>query len=167
MELKVPLSSDDIRRLLPHTWPFLFLDRVVELTPGKRAVGIKNVTVSEPFFAGHFPGESIMPGALLVECLAQLTAIAYLSGYLANFNQQNPGATEPVDPASRVGYLVSIRNMKFSKPVRPGDQLTLEAVLGTSLGILTNVQVVARVEREVVAEGSIAVSQRPDAPAKG
>ncbi|MEW6695873.1 MAG: 3-hydroxyacyl-ACP dehydratase FabZ [Bacillota bacterium] len=161
MELKVPLSSEDIRCLLPHRWPFLFLDRVTELDPGRRAVGIKNVTISENFFAGHFSGESIMPGVLIVECLAQLTAIAYTSGALARLEGGGAGLQE-VDMASRVGYLVAIKNVKFRKPVRPGDQLILEAVMGSSLGILTNVQVRARVDGEVVTEGTIVVSQRPE-----
>lgn len=167
MKLKLPLTSEGIRCLLPHRWPFLFLDRVVELDPGRRAVGIKNVTVSEPYFAGHFPGESIMPGALIVECLAQLTAIAYTSGALAGVfpEEEEVDVTSlpaGVDVASRVGYLVAIKNIKFRRPVRPGDQLVLECGLGNSLGILTNVQVRARVGRDVVVEGAIIVSRRPE-----
>ncbi|MBC7325795.1 MAG: 3-hydroxyacyl-ACP dehydratase FabZ [Moorella sp. (in: Bacteria)] len=163
MNLKPPLSSEDIRRLLPHRWPFLLLDRVTELEPGRRATGLKNVTINEPYFAGHFPGESIMPGVLIVECLAQLTAVVYTTGALADLVEAGGRqAMEGVDVSARVGYLVAIKNMKFRRPVRPGDQLLLEAVMGSSLGILTSVQVRARVAGELVAEGTIVVSRRPE-----
>ncbi|MCL0081159.1 3-hydroxyacyl-ACP dehydratase FabZ [Peptococcaceae bacterium] len=162
IELKTPLSSEDIRHLLPHRWPFLLLDKVTELDPGKRAVGIKNVTINEPYFAGHFPAESIMPGVLIIECLAQLTAVAYTAGALAQVVTGADAVPEEVDIASRVGYLVAIKNVKFRRPVRPGDQLVLEVVMGSSLGMLTNVQTRARVDREIVTEGTIVVSQRPE-----
>ncbi|MGQ9557828.1 MAG: 3-hydroxyacyl-ACP dehydratase FabZ [Desulfurispora sp.] len=163
MKLKPPLSADDIRKLLPHRWPFLLLDRVVELEPGRRAVGIKNVAVSEPYFAGHFPAESIMPGVLIVECLAQLTAVAYTTGALVELEQAAGGQSmADVDISAQVGYLVAIKNMKFRRPVSPGDRLVLECLLGSSLGILTSVQVSARCEGELVAEGSLVVSRRPE-----
>lgn len=163
MKCKALLSADDVRKLLPHRWPFILLDRVIELEPGRRAVGIKNVTVSEPYFAGHFPAESIMPGVLIVECLAQLTAVAYTTGALAALEQATGGqVVEEVDISSQVGYLVAIKNMKFRRPVRPGDRLVLECQLGSSLGILTNVQVSARCDGELVTEGALVVSRRPD-----
>lgn len=158
MKLRPPLSSEEIQMLLPHRWPFLLLDRVIELEPGRRAVGLKNVTINEPYFAGHFPEEPIMPGVLIIECLAQLTAVVYASAALAGLAE----AGDCVDVSSRVGYLAAIKNMKFRRPVRPGDQLLLEAVMGSSLGILTSVQVRARVAGEVVAEGTLVVSRRPE-----
>ncbi|MDT2303245.1 beta-hydroxyacyl-ACP dehydratase [Paenibacillus larvae] len=110
------LTADQIRDLLPHRWAFLLLDKVIELEPGKRGVGIKNVTISEPFFEGHFPKESIMPGALIIEALAQMTAVVYVTGELEKNGSQMNGEKLEVDPSSYVGYLVSLRNMKFLKP---------------------------------------------------
>ncbi len=164
--MKTTLNADEIRAMLPHRWPFLFLDRVTELIPAKSAVGIKNVTVSEPFFEGHFPQRSIFPGALIVESLAQLTAIVYGSGAIAEA-EAAAGPDEQVDlraldVASRVGYLVSIRNMKFLKPVVPGDQMILKASIVGGFSIFSQVKVSASVGRFCVAEGTLGVSQVPD-----
>ncbi|SFW99668.1 3-hydroxyacyl-[acyl-carrier-protein] dehydratase [Thermoactinomyces sp. DSM 45891] len=165
------MNADEIRKLLPHRWPFLLLDRVTELKPGVSGVGIKNVTISEPFFEGHFPNESIMPGVLIVEALAQMTAVVYCTGALQAMREaeQEAAATaelqvesvEEVDVSSRVGYLVAIRDMKFMKPVVPGDQLLLKVKIGRSLGILSKVNVAAYVGKECVVEGTLSVSQRP------
>ena len=169
--MKAILTADDIRKLLPHRWPFLLLDRVIELKPGVSGVGIKNVTVSEPFFEGHFPGESIMPGVLIVEALAQMTAVVYGTGALAAMSQTEQETAVAIealidvqndfDLASKVGYLVSIRDMKFQKPVTPGDQLYLKVHIGRSLGNLSQVNVAAYVSKECVAQGTLNVSQRP------
>lgn len=83
------LTADQIRDLLPHRWPFLLLDKVIELEPGKRGIGIKNVTISEPYFEGHFPNESIMPGVLIIEALAQMTAVVYVTGELEKKGRAN------------------------------------------------------------------------------
>ncbi|MDQ0418545.1 3-hydroxyacyl-[acyl-carrier-protein] dehydratase [Croceifilum oryzae] len=166
------MNADEIRKLLPHRWPFLLLDRVIELKPGVSGVGIKNVTISEPFFEGHFPNESIMPGVLIVEALAQMTAVVYCTGALQTMREAEQEAaataeaqavesTEEVDISSRVGYLVAIRDMKFMKPVAPGDQLLLKVKIGRSLGILSKVNVAAYVGKECVVEGTLSVSQRP------
>ncbi|MCR8844724.1 3-hydroxyacyl-ACP dehydratase FabZ [Paenibacillus sp. SC116] len=174
--MKTILNADDIRLLLPHRWPFLLLDRIVELKPGVSGVGIKNVTVSEPFFEGHFPKESIMPGVLIVEALAQMTALVHITGALYEM-QQGDGNSEPVvsresiqkllagegeDISSKVGYLASIRDFKFMKPVVPGDQLLLKVQVGRSLGALYQVKVSAMVDKQAVAEGSLNVSHRVD-----
>jgi 3-hydroxyacyl-[acyl-carrier-protein] dehydratase len=100
----------EIQGILPHRYPFLMVDRILEMEPGKKAVGIKNVTVNEPFFMGHFPGNPIMPGVLIVEALAQVAGImAFRSGVHGN-----------------TVYFMSIEKAKFRKPVVPGDQLRLE-----------------------------------------
>lgn len=153
------LNADQIRNILPHKWPFLFLDKVIQLEPGKSGIGIKNVTVSEPFFEGHFPNESIMPGVLIIEALAQMTAVVYVTGELAKIDIH--GACSPkIDPSSYVGYLVSVRNMKFLKPVVPGDQLELHVQIGRSLGVISQVEITAYVDKKKVATGSIQVSKR-------
>jgi len=101
----------EIQKLLPHRYPFLLVDRVIELEPNVKAVGIKNITANEEFFQGHFPGNPIMPGVLIIEALAQLGGIlAFGSG---------------VSPGKSV-YFLSIEKAKFRKPVVPGDQLRLE-----------------------------------------
>jgi 3-hydroxyacyl-[acyl-carrier-protein] dehydratase len=110
--------------VLPHRYPFLLVDRIVEMEEGKRIVGLKNVTMNEPFFPGHFPGHPVMPGVLIVEAMAQVAAIlAYKSA------EENVG---------KVTYFVGIDNTKFRKPVVPGDQLRLELdVSGIRRGIWT------------------------------
>lgn len=104
---------DEIMKILPHRYPFLLVDRIVELEEGKRCVGIKNVTINEPFFQGHFPGHPVMPGVLIVEAMAQVGGIL---AYLASDDEVR----------KKVCYFASIDNVKFRKPVVPGDQLRLE-----------------------------------------
>lgn len=108
----------DIRKIqeyLPHRYPFLLVDRVVEIEPGKRLLGYKNITYNEPFFTGHFPGQPIMPGVLIIEALAQTT------GLLA-------GESAPdVLGKGRTYYLVGLDKVRFKRPVVPGDRLMLEA----------------------------------------
>jgi 3-hydroxyacyl-[acyl-carrier-protein] dehydratase len=104
------MDIQEIKGILPHRYPFLLVDRVVELEPNEKAVGIKNVSVNEPFFQGHFPGHPIMPGVLIVEAMAQV------SGILAFRSGANGKST----------YFMSIEKAKFRKPVVPGDQLRLE-----------------------------------------
>jgi 3-hydroxyacyl-[acyl-carrier-protein] dehydratase len=141
-------GADQIRAMLPHRWPMLLLDRAYDVTPGQRGHGVKNVTVSEPFFAGHYPEESIMPGVLIVESMAQLAAVVLASSWTAGTS------------AARVGYLGAIRQMKFSRPVVPGDQLSLYAELGRGFDGLTSVQVKASVGADLAAKGTLIVSER-------
>ena len=126
----------EIQNVLPHRYPFLLVDRILELDKGTKAVGIKNVTVNEPFFMGHFPGNPIMPGVLIVEALAQLAGLlAFLSGIQGD-----------------AVYFMSIEKAKFRKPVVPGDQLRLEI---TTLHQRVNVWKFsgnARVDEKIVAE---------------
>jgi len=126
----------EIQNILPHRYPFLLVDRILEMDKGTKAVGIKNVTVNEPFFMGHFPGNPIMPGVLIVEALAQLAGLlAFLSGVQGD-----------------AVYFMSIEKAKFRKPVVPGDQLRLEI---TTLHQRANVWKFsgnAKVDEKIVAE---------------
>ena len=106
------MDIQKIQSLLPHRYPFLLVDRVVESEPGKRLVAIKNVTVNEPFFQGHFPSKPVMPGVLLIEAMAQATGLL---------------AMESADvPKEAIYYLVGVDKARFKSPVVPGDQVRLE-----------------------------------------
>jgi len=133
--------SADIEAILatmPHRYPFLMIDRVDELIPEKRGVGIKNVTINEPHFLGHFPGNPIMPGVLIIEALAQLGGIVVT------------GAER-----KRIGLLAGVNGARFRRPVRPGDQLRLEVEVLSAKRMLGKVRGVARVNGEVAAEAEI------------
>jgi beta-hydroxyacyl-ACP dehydratase FabZ len=114
--MKVPLGYQDIVKILPHRYPFLFVDRIIELELNKRVVGIKNVTINEPFFQGHFPGNPIMPGVLILEAMAQV------GGVLARLSV--PGLLEA--QTKQTLYFMSIDKVKFRKPVLPGDQIVFQ-----------------------------------------
>jgi 3-hydroxyacyl-[acyl-carrier-protein] dehydratase len=146
-------SSDQIKRMLPHRWPMLMIDRAYDVVPGVSGRGIKSVSVNEPFFAGHYPDHSIMPGVMIVEAMAQLVAVVYVAELLES--AEPTGAT---DASASVGYLGSISSMKFSRLVVPGDQLTLEARLGQRLQGLRSVSVRATVGAELAAAGSLIVT---------
>jgi len=130
----------EIQKLLPHRYPFLLVDRVVSIEPGKALRAYKNVSVNEPFFEGHFPGHPVMPGVLVLEALAQASAIlAYRStGF---------------DPAQKVTYLMAIDGAKFRRPTVPGDRLELEVEVLRFKGSILKTRGVAKVDGEVVAEG--------------
>jgi 3-hydroxyacyl-[acyl-carrier-protein] dehydratase len=148
-------SSDDIKQMLPHRWPMLMIDRAYDVVPGVSGRGVKSVSVNEPFFAGHYPDHSIMPGVLIVEAMAQLVAVVYVAEIVeAARDDRAAGA----GPAGSVGYLGSISAMKFSRLVVPGDQLVLEARLGQRLGGLRSVSVRASVGAALAAAGSLIVT---------
>ena len=138
MDVQLPLDVVAIQELLPHRYPFLLVDRVTEFEANKRIVGIKNVTINEPFFNGHFPGHPVMPGVLVIEALAQ-------TGGLLTQLSHGEGA------AGKLFYLVKIDNAKFTKMVVPGDQLVLEVVLKRTIRNMAMYTGIARVDGEHVA----------------
>lgn len=140
MEGKTYLDVTDIQAIIPHRYPFLLVDRIVELEVGKRAVGIKNVTVNEPFFQGHFPGYPVMPGVLIVEALAQVGAVAVLS------MDENKG---------KLGFFAGIDQFRFKEQVKPGDTLTLEVEMTRVRGSVGKGRGTAKVKDKVVAEGEL------------
>lgn len=128
----------EIYRILPHRYPFLLVDRIVELVPGVRAVGIKNVTINEAFFQGHFPGHPVMPAVLITEAMAQVGGVLLLS------MTGNEG---------KLAYFGGIDKAKFRRPVIPGDQLISEVILLRCRGNMGKVRAIGRVDGQVVAEG--------------
>ncbi len=134
-----PLDINMIQKILPHRYPFLLVDKIIESTE-KRIVGIKNVTINEPFFQGHFPGHPIMPGVLILEAMAQVGGI---------------GALSLPENIGKMAYFLSIKEAKFRKPVLPGDQLIIEVeVLKKKLSVL-QVRATAKVDGEVVTEAQM------------
>ncbi|MGF7049073.1 3-hydroxyacyl-[acyl-carrier-protein] dehydratase [Paenibacillus sp. DS2015] len=134
------LNIQQIQEIIPHRPPFLLVDRILEIENGKRAVGIKNVTINEPFFVGHFPGYPVMPGVLITEALAQVGAVAILNV------ESNKG---------KIGFLASLDNFRFRGQVVPGDTLRLEVEIVRLKGSFGKGKAVASVEGKVVAEGEI------------
>jgi UDP-3-O-[3-hydroxymyristoyl] N-acetylglucosamine deacetylase/3-hydroxyacyl-[acyl-carrier-protein] dehydratase len=140
------LGIEEIMKVLPHRYPFLLVDRVLEIDAGKRIVGIKNVTINEPFFQGHFPGHPIMPGVLIIEAMAQVGGMLLM------------GAVS--DPEKKVVYFTSLNNVKWRRPVKPGDQLRFELELLQVRGMMCKMQGVAKVDGEVVAEAEMGAMVR-------
>lgn len=134
------LNNIDIQKILPHRYPFLLIDKIVELDEGKSIKGIKNVTINEPFFQGHFPQNPIMPGVLICEALAQAGAVMLLS------LPENKG---------KLGVFTGINNFKFRRQVVPGDVLELNAELVTYRHGMGKANVKATVEGQVAAMGEI------------
>jgi len=136
----LPLEAADIMRIIPHRFPFLLIDRVVELEPGKRVVAVKNVTANEPQFTGHFPDRPIMPGVLMIEALAQAGAVAVLS--LPEYR-------------GKLALFAGIDACRFRRTVLPGDQLTLTVELEKLRGMFGRAKAVATVGEEVAVEATI------------
>lgn len=136
--LQLPLDCAAIRRLLPHRYPFLLVDRVVEMEPGKRVLAYKNISQNEPFFSGHFPGQPIMPGVLIIEALAQA------GGLLTQMSHQG-------DAAGRMFYMVKVENARFSRMVVPGDRLELDVTLKRLIRNMALYSGIARVDGQQVA----------------
>lgn len=135
---QLPLGASQIQRLLPHRYPFLLLDRVVEFDPGKRVVAWKNLTINEPFFQGHFPSRPVMPGVLVVEALAQAGGVLY--------QLTNGGGDD-----DKLFYLVKVENARFSRMIVPGDRLELEVVIKRRIRNMAWYSGIARVDGEEAA----------------
>lgn len=135
------LGIEEIMKVLPHRYPFLLVDRILEIEAGNRIVGVKNVTINEPFFQGHFPGHPIMPGVLIIEAMAQVGGMLLM------------GAIP--DPQNKVVYFTSLNNVKWRQPVKPGDQLIFELELLQVRGMMCKMSGVAKVDGKVVAEAEM------------
>jgi 3-hydroxyacyl-[acyl-carrier-protein] dehydratase len=134
------LNSSDIQKIIPHRYPMLLIDKIVELQEGELAVGIKNVTFNEPFFQGHFPGNPVMPGVLIIEALAQTGAVAILS--LEKFK-------------NKTVYFGGIKEAKFKKKVCPGDTLRLVTQITKLKGSFGIGSAIAYVDDEIAAEAEL------------
>lgn len=134
----VVFDANAIQRILPHRYPFLLVDKIIDLELDKKVVGVKCVTINEPFFPGHFPGQPIMPGVLIIEAMAQVSGILVLNSF--------------IDPSNHLVYFMSINNAKFRKPVVPGDQLILEAEIVSKKKKYFSIKGAAYVDGNLVAE---------------
>lgn len=134
------LDINQIKEIIPHRYPFLLVDKILEIEEGKRAVGLKNVTANEQYFVGHFPDYPVMPGVLIVEALAQVGAVAMLN------KEENRG---------RLAFFTGIDNCRFKKQVKPGDQLKLEVEIVRARGAIGKGKGIATVDGELVCETEI------------
>ncbi len=139
------LKPEDVLQKLPHAFPFRMIDRILEIEPGKKAITLKNVSVNEPHFSGHFPGEPIMPGVLILEALAQTGGLAFYS------LEEKEGGGVP--------FLARVEAFRLKRKVIPGDQLVLEAEVLHVFSNLAQVKVIARVGNEPVAEGTLILAK--------
>lgn len=149
------LGQKEIQETLPHRYPFLLVDRILELELGKRVVGIKNVTINEPFFAGHFPGHPIMPGVLIVEAMAQVGGVLLMRSLDARAEK-------------KVMYFTGIDRARFRRPVVPGDQIRFELTILQLRRQVCRMKGVAYVDGNLVAEAelsSVVVDRNPAGPA--
>ncbi|MDM5321708.1 3-hydroxyacyl-ACP dehydratase FabZ [Bacillus altitudinis] len=140
------LDAQQIQDIIPHRYPFLLVDRILEVEGEKRAVGIKNVTVNEEFFNGHFPGYPVMPGVLIVEALAQVFGVIMLG------KEENKG---------KIGLFAGIDGCRFKRQVKPGDQLRLEVEVTRLRGPVAKGKAVASVDGEVACEAELTFSIGP------
>ena len=143
---KTAFAIEDIMKVLPHRYPFLLVDRIIEIEEKKRIVGIKNVTINEPFFQGHFPGHPIMPGVLIIEAMAQVGGMLLLGSV--------------PDPDTKVVYFMSLDNVKFRRPVKPGDQLRFELEVVQLRGTVCKMRGLGKVDGDVVVEADMAATIR-------
>lgn len=147
------MDIHDILRHLPHRFPFLMVDRVVECVPGERLAGVKNVSINEPYFDGHFPQRPVMPGVLILEAMAQAC------GLLAFQTQEHqPEGEQP--NARSIFYLVGIEKARFKQPVEPGDQLWLSARFDRNVRGVWMFTAESRVQQVLVAQAQIRCTMR-------
>jgi beta-hydroxyacyl-ACP dehydratase FabZ len=148
-EKRFVYSIMDIMGFLPHRYPFLLVDRILEIEGEKRIVGLKNVTINEPFFQGHFPGAPVMPGVLIIECMAQVAGVMIYRGM--------------PDKDRKLIYFTSIEKAKFRRPVLPGDQLRIEMQLLNRRTNFGKMNGQATVDGKLVAEAIVtfAITERP------
>ncbi|MGH1393976.1 MAG: 3-hydroxyacyl-ACP dehydratase FabZ [Trichormus sp.] len=143
-EIKTTLTSEEIQNLLPHRYPFLLVDRIIDYVPGKRAVGIKNVTINEPHFQGHFPGRPLMPGVLIVEAMAQVGGIVL---------------TQLPEVEGGLFVFAGIDKVRFRRQVVPGDQLLMTVeLLWIKQRRFGKMQAKAEVDGQLAAEGELMFS---------
>ena len=134
------LTADQIQKILPHRYPFLLVDRITEIEEGKRAVGIKNVSINEPFFIGHFPGYPVMPGVLIIEAMAQVGGVALLK------SEKFQG---------HLAFLTGVDHARFKRQVIPGDQLQIEVEFTKLRGVMGKGHGKVTVDGELVSEADI------------
>jgi beta-hydroxyacyl-ACP dehydratase FabZ len=146
------LDAVQIEQIMPHRFPFMLVDRVIELDPNRRALGLKNVTYNEPFFQGHWPGRPVMPGVLIVEAMAQVAGVLVLK--------------DIEDRKNRIVMLISIEEAKFRRPVVPGDQLRIEMKVIKKKATVAKMAGQATVDGTVVAEATVMckLADRGDPP---
>ena len=137
------MGIDKILKLFPHRYPMVMIDRVLEIEPGKRIRGIKNVTINEPYFPGHFPDQPVMPGVLILEALAQISGLLLL---------------ESAKAWGQKAFFMAAEKVKFRKPVLPGDRLVLEAEVLRTKGKILKTSARATVEGELASEAEILIS---------
>lgn len=140
--METPLDIQHIMKHIPHRYPFILVDRILEMEPQKRVVGLKNVTMNEPYFQGHFPGTPIMPGVLIVEAMAQTSGVLAIS----SLDKGNEGA---------LMYFMGMDQVKFRKMVVPGDQLIMELEVLKQRAKIMKLAGVAKVDGQVVAEAQL------------
>jgi beta-hydroxyacyl-ACP dehydratase FabZ len=146
----------EVMRLLPHRYPFLLVDRILSMTEGpmvagSKVTGLKNVSVNEPFFQGHFPGNPVMPGVLILECMAQVAGCLFFANV--------------ADPGTKLMYLSGVDKARFRRPVFPGDQIVVVAEILHARSNLVRIKAEARVDGALCAEGELMSSlvERPSA----
>lgn len=142
MPPELPLDTVAIRKILPHRYPFLLVDRVVEMTPGERAVGIKNVTANEEFFQGHFPEYPVMPGVLIVEAMAQTAAVLV-------------GISRELADTNTLVYFMGLDNTRFRRMVVPGDELRMDLTVKRPGGKVWRLEGRAMVDGELACEATL------------